>query len=113
MYFHRLLHGENGFTIVELMVVLLILGILFGIALASFLFSVSASKNTACKANLKILREAVNRYYANSDSYPPDLQALVPDYIESASSLYCPESGEAYEYDPLTGEVKCPFNPEN
>jgi prepilin-type N-terminal cleavage/methylation domain-containing protein len=113
MFFDRLRHREEGFTIVELMVVLLIIGILVGIATMSFLFSLSASKDTACKANLRTIREAINRYYVDFHDYPPDLLALVPDYIDSETGMDCPESGERYQYDPTTGDVMCPYHPDN
>ena len=110
MFFYRLCRREEGFTLVELMVVLLILGILVGIATASFIFSVTASKETACKSNLKIVRGAVSRYYSANDEYPASLNDLVPDFIENEAGLICPESGETYQYDSVTGEVRCPYH---
>lgn len=101
---------EEGFSIVELMVVLLILGILIGIVTASFVFSVRTSKETACKSNLRIIREQLTLYYQDYGEFPPSLQDLVPDYIEGEKCLFCPESGEAYDYDPGTGEVACPYH---
>jgi prepilin-type N-terminal cleavage/methylation domain-containing protein len=110
MHLRRLIQGEDGFTLVEMMVVLLILGILVGLVTASFVFSLSASKETACKANLKIIREAVSRYYAQHEDFPATLQDLIPDYIDSETGTFCPESGETYDYDPATGEVHCTYH---
>lgn len=101
---------EDGFTLVEMMVVLLVLGILVSIALASFVFSVSASKESVCKANLRIVRESIEMYRSVQEDYPPDLDALVPEYLKSGDCLYCPISGDRYEYDPSTGEVNCPYH---
>ena len=110
MFLDRFRHREEGFTFVELMVVVLIIGILVGIATMSFVFSVSTSKDTACKANLKTIREAVSQYYVRFRAYPPDLQALVPDYIENDAAMDCPGSGELYLYDQSTGGVTCPYH---
>ncbi|RJP31565.1 MAG: type II secretion system protein [Actinobacteria bacterium] len=110
MHKARVLEKQGGFTLVELMVVVGIIGILVSIAVISFAFSVSASKKTACRANLKTIRDQIVVYYSRYHAYPPSLQDLVPEYIEKDSSLNCPDSGEAYDYDPGTGEVSCPFH---
>ena len=110
MHITGCLERDDGFTLVELMVVILIIGILVGIAVVSFTLSVSASKKAACKANLKVIREAVIVYYTVNETDPASLADLVPDYIQSDNSLKCPESGEDYLYDPLTGEVSCPYH---
>ena len=106
------LSGDEGFSLVELMIVVLIIGILVSIAVVSYSVSISTSKKTACRANLKVIRDQLTSYYAGHGAYPPTLQDLVPDYVESGSSLRCPESGEAYEYDPVNGNVSCPHHPD-
>jgi competence protein ComGC len=101
---------DDGFTLMELMMVIGIIGVLVGIAVASFAVSVNVSKKTACKANLKTIEEQVVVYHIDNDVYPPTLQDLVPDYIENEDSLYCPESGDAYLYDRATGDASCPYH---
>lgn len=106
----RALQGDEGFTFVELMIVILIIGLLVGIAVLSFVYSVSLSKKTACNANLKTIREQITLYNSRFEANPPTLQDLVPGYIDNVDSLYCPDSGEAYIYDEETGDVFCPFH---
>jgi prepilin-type N-terminal cleavage/methylation domain-containing protein len=101
--------GEQGFTLVELMIVILIIAILVSIAVISFQFSAQRTRETVCKANLRIIKLAIRNYQStNDDNLPPSLEALVPDYISDTRSLYCPEVGVHYEYDSETGEVHCP-----
>lgn len=101
---------QEGFTIVELMMVLLIIGILVGIAVVSYSFSVSRSKETACRANLRIIREAINAYYADKMHSPATLYELVPEYIEPGFTFRCPYSQEEYIYDAVSGNVSCPYH---
>ncbi|MBC7248508.1 MAG: prepilin-type N-terminal cleavage/methylation domain-containing protein [Actinobacteria bacterium] len=101
---------EEGFTIVELMMVLLVIGILVGIAVASYSFSVSTSKETACRANLRVVREGIAAYYAKNGRNPATLYELVPDYIDRGFTFRCPYSLEEYSYDPASGSVSCPYH---
>jgi prepilin-type N-terminal cleavage/methylation domain-containing protein len=106
----RRLDRDDGFTVVELMVVVLIIGVLVGIAVVSFTVSISASKKAACRANLKIIRDELVVYYTVNGDDPAALDDLVPDYVGSDEGLRCPESGEDYLYDPVTTEVSCPYH---
>ncbi len=107
-----MLDREDGFTFLELMLVVMIIGILVTIAVLSFVVSISASKKTACSANIRTIREQLEVYYTKNEAYPPLLQDLVPDYIDSEGCLYCPESGEPYVYEVENGkfELSCPFH---
>ena len=101
---------EDGFTLLELMMVIGIIGILVSIAVLSFAMSISTSKTAVCKGNLRIIREQIMVYYSEHEGVPPTLEDLVPDYISKDDSLHCPETDEGYDYDAESGEVTCPYH---
>lgn len=65
---HNRLEGEEGFTLVELTIVLLILGIILTIALPSYLSFKDRANKTAVKADVSQALRAVNAYAA--DNFP-------------------------------------------
>ena len=102
------MRDERGFTVIEMTVVVLIMSILVGIALASFAFSTAKAKTTVCKANLHTIKTALETYKSQAMKFPDKLEDLVPDYIKTETGIRCPETGLVYEYDNGTGEVHCP-----
>ena len=60
-----------GFTLIELMIVVSIIGILASIAIPKFSEMVRKSKEGALKGNLGSLRSALNIYYADMEGYYP------------------------------------------
>lgn len=62
---------RTAFTLVELMIVVAILGILAAIVLPEFQSQSQQAKEAAAKANLKILRDAIERYALDHNGVPP------------------------------------------
>lgn len=78
MYFTRR-GDERGFTLVELMVVVAILGILVLVAVASYSASVTRSRRVACLHNQQLLMTAVQTYRSdNQGAFPTSLDDLRP-----------------------------------
>ena len=106
----RKARSDCGFTVIELMVTTLILGILVGIVVMTMSISRRKAKESACKANLRTLIDGLILYKSTHDgAYPDDLEDLAPDYIKGSFDWICPEGNTDYRltYDSITGEVHC------
>ena len=71
---------EGGFTLIELMIVMVIITILAGIGLAVYGNSVAHSREAVLRQNLYGMREAIDQYYADKNKYPATLDSLVEDH---------------------------------
>ena len=71
--------NQKGFTLVELLIVIVILGILAAIVIARFAGATKESKEANLKGNLRTMRAAIEMFKANSksNSYPPTITDLV------------------------------------
>ena len=69
--------NQQGFTLIEIMIVLAIIGILLTLAQPSFTTSVQRAREATLQENLFIFRDVIDQYFADHDEYPPTLEALV------------------------------------
>lgn len=101
-----------GFTLVELMVIVMIIGILLVIAVASYVPATRSAAAAACRSNRRVLNEAAAvMRSADEGPRPRTLNDLEPYVKNFASVGVCPEDGVALRYDPMTGDVSCPNHP--
>ncbi len=71
---------RKGFTLVELLVVVMILAALAAIAIPRISQSADKAKINACKTNVDLLNSQIELYYANNDgSWPEDLDTIAKD----------------------------------
>ncbi|MDY0088230.1 MAG: prepilin-type N-terminal cleavage/methylation domain-containing protein [Coriobacteriia bacterium] len=74
---------DEGFTLVELMVVVLIIGILVAIAIPVFNAAKANAQKRTCHANQRTIEGAAQTYAAENDgAVPTTVGELVPDYIK-------------------------------
>ena len=84
----RSLRSRGGFTLVELMIVVAIIGILAAIALPNFVWFQARSKQSEVRTNLKAIFTGQRSYFAEKDRY---VSAM-------ASIGFAPERGNRYTY---------------
>jgi len=76
--------AARGFTLIELLVVMLIIGTLLSIAVPRYYRTLSYARETVLRQDLAILREAIDKYYADLGQYPDTLAALAEKrYVRS------------------------------
>ena len=71
--------GDRGFTLIELIIVLSIIGLLVGLALPTYRSSTVRAREAVLKENLFILRKLIDQYAQDKGKYPASLQTLVQD----------------------------------
>ena len=69
--------SETGFTLIELMVVMLIIGVLMAIAVPNYVSAVKAAKESVLKEDLHVMRQAIDSYTMDKQKAPQSLQDLV------------------------------------
>jgi general secretion pathway protein G len=72
----RLTREQRGFTLIEIMVVVVIIGILIGLVAPNILGRVDKARVTAARADISTLEQALAMYRLDNNRYPTTDQGL-------------------------------------
>jgi general secretion pathway protein G len=75
----RRAYEQSGFTLLELIIVVAVIGILATIALPRMLDTPKKAAEATLKTNLRTLRDNIDQYYADKGHYPATLETLVDE----------------------------------
>jgi general secretion pathway protein G len=66
-----------GFTLIELMVVLSVIALLLSIVVPDYMGRAKRAEEAALQQNLAVMRDALDKHYADAGRYPANLDELV------------------------------------
>lgn len=73
---YRISRNRRGFTLIELMIVVSIIGILAAIAVPNYQWGVIRAKESVLRENLYNFRTTIDQFYADQGKYPDSLTEL-------------------------------------
>ena len=93
--------GEDGWTLVEMLIVIGLVIILAGLATVGYGTAVTRSKEAVLKEDLFRMRDAIDQYFADRNEYPATLDSLVTDgYLRGIPEDPFTESSSSWETEP-------------
>ena len=93
-FFTRLIKKHDGFSLIEVMVVVAIIGILATLAIPNFTGWIASSKQTEAKTNLMAMYTAQKVFFASNQKYASDFNDLAFEIPQDAKYTYTIEGRE-------------------
>ena len=101
--------STEGFTLIELMIVMSLIVVLASVGLTMYTNSQTSAREAVLKEDLFRMRDAIDQYYADKNRYPASLDALVTDkYIRAIPVDPFTNSSETWQTTLSEGD---PANP--
>jgi len=103
----RIIKLRKGFTLLEIMISIVIIGILTTIVLPQMVKGRYKAQFTSCQFNVRSLGSALENYYTDHQKYPDTLKPIFeptsgPPYIQPEP--HCPSDNSTYGYEVIGTE---------
>ncbi len=100
--------GKKGFTLIEILFVIVVIGILAAIVIPRLTTTAKTAKINACNANVANINTQIERYYFEEGEWPSsDLSEMLPpdsyDYMPDGLPI-CPYA-DAYVFDVIPHRI--------
>jgi len=101
---------KKGFTLIELMIVVAIIGVLAAVAIPKFADLIRKAQEAACKGQLGAMRSALSIYYGNEEGSWPQVSqgtdtllagCIAPTYVQEIPNA---KPGQGMDSNSITGE---------
>lgn len=110
--------GAKGFTLVEVLITISLIGVVFGVILTSALALQKRQNDSKRQADLKIIQASLQQYYADNNNYPANISAPGTQFVDG-TKVYLnnipgdPVGNTAYLYEPKDGAgANCSADPQ-
>ncbi|MGM0393777.1 MAG: type IV pilin protein [Thermodesulfobacteriota bacterium] len=94
----KMLKNKKGFTLIELMIVVAIIGILAAIAIPNFMNYQCKARQSEAKTNLGAIRVAQEAYLAENNTYASDIDSLGWETKGETEYTYSITSGDSTSF---------------
>ncbi len=113
----KLLKKQGGFTLLELLIVIVIIGILAVLIIPNLISGPQRARDSQRKSELRTIKTALESYYNDNNSYPtaggascvPSAAGCLGTVLTSGATPYAksipndPKGGQNYTYEPSPG----------
>lgn len=90
---------NSGFTLLEILIVIVIVGLLALVIVPNLFSGPARARDSQRKADLRTIKTALESYYNDNNSYPPNLQTLTQSTTPYLKSLPTdPKTKQIYAY---------------
>ena len=98
--------AARGFTIIELLVVLAVIGMLLAIAAPRYVQHIDNTREVVLKQDLQQMRDAIDKFYADQARYPASLDELVArHYLRSVPIDPMTERADSWKIQSQQGQA--------